>query len=108
MLVEKATSSRIEGRALQPFFFIGSNLSQPWQGLDIVLDLLKDLQAEYRFHVVGEASFELKEKMRENPQITYHGVLSEKQIIGVASFCDIGLSVFALFRKICLKLAHSK
>lgn len=81
------------------FLFIGSNLNQPWQGLDILLNLLRNLQGEYRFHVIGEASFELKEKMRENPQITYHGVLSEKQIIEVASFCDIGLSVFALFRK---------
>jgi hypothetical protein len=81
------------------FLFIGSNLNQPWQGLDILLNLLRNLQGEYRFHVIGEASFKLKEKMRENPQITYHGVLSEKQIIEVASFCDIGLSVFALFRK---------
>ena len=91
---------RIEDRRsdFPTFLFIGSNLSQPWQGLDILLQLFNDLQLDYRFHVIGEASFELEEEMRENPQITYHGVLSEKQIIGVASYCDIGLSVFALFR----------
>ena len=90
------------------FLFIGSNLSQPWQGLDIVLDLLKDFQAEYRFHVVGEASFELKEKMRENPQITYHGVLSEKHIIGLPHFAILVFQCLLYLGKICLKLVHSK
>jgi hypothetical protein len=87
-------------RSVSPtLLFIGSNLTQPWQGLDIILNFLNDLHLEYRFHVIGEASLELEDMMRENPQVTYHGVLNEKQIIQVSSFCDIGLSVFGLHRK---------
>lgn len=81
------------------FLFVASILSQPWQGVDVMLDLFKDYEGKYTLHVVGTAPESLKKEILSNPKVQYHGLLNMREIRKLSYTCDVGLSCFALHRK---------
>ncbi len=80
------------------FLFVSSTLNQPWQGVDVMLELFKNYQGVYSLHIVGFADESLKQEILSNHQIKYHGSLSIEEIRSLSFKCDIGLSCFAMYR----------
>lgn len=70
----------------------------PWHGLDLLLNEIKNTDANFVLHLVGKIPSEL-EYLLNDTRINVHSVLTHQQITDLSQQCWVGLSSFALSRK---------
>lgn len=78
--------------------FIASSFS-PWHGLDLLLDTLPKSNDSFSLHIVGNVENQLKEKVKNDSRVIFHGLLEQKNINDLAQSSWCGLSSFALYRE---------
>ncbi|WP_439256812.1 hypothetical protein [Lonepinella sp. BR2271] len=71
----------------------------PWHGLDLLLNDLKNTSEKFILHIVGNLSQADKLIAQQDSRIVLHGHLPSSEIQRLVSQCWIGLSSFALFRQ---------
>ncbi len=71
----------------------------PWHGLDLLVHNIKKSQLLFKLHLVGNISKEDLLLIGNDNRFIIHGQLNSKQILHLASTCDLGLGSFALNRK---------
>jgi glycosyltransferase involved in cell wall biosynthesis len=78
--------------------FVASYFS-PWQGLDLLLDAVRNSHDDFKLYLVGEVGAVHRDNARLDPRIQMLGPLDNKQISDLSKRCWLGLSSFALSRQ---------
>lgn len=71
----------------------------PWHGLDLLIQSLNSCDREFRLHIVGHVCASDKTFVGCDHRVIFHGHISQSEIEKLMSYCWVGLSSFALFRK---------
>ena len=93
---EGAVADR-RGETPELLFVAGS--FAPWHGLDLLLDSIKQSDAEFTLHLVGNVHEPNLSRAKKDSRIVVHGLRSSEEIRALAETCWLGLSSFGLHRK---------
>jgi len=80
----------------------------PWQGLDLLLDIMRASDHNFVLHLVGELSGSDMQRAKQDSRVVTHGLLSQTDILKISERCWIGLSSLALERKRMLQACALK
>lgn len=70
-----------------------------WHGLDMLFDSLVENNDKFLLHIVGDTEQSIKNKVKNDNRIIFHGKLKQKEIDVLMCHVWCGLSSFALHRQ---------
>jgi hypothetical protein len=82
-----------------PTLLFLSSVFYPWQGLDLLLEKLHNLDVSFKLHIVGDVYDDLKNKYYSNLNFKFHGKLNREEILKLSEESWVGVSSLALHRQ---------
>ena len=70
-----------------------------WHGLDRLVDSIRQSDAHFKLHLVGDVGLSYKELIKNDSRVLVHGKLGQNEIKRLAETCWLGISSLALDRK---------
>jgi glycosyltransferase involved in cell wall biosynthesis len=90
----------VDNRTSTPEILFVASLFSPWHGLDRLLSSLKNNRDHFVLHLVGNIFPSEIEMINSDPRVVVHGRLAPEGIDALSRQCWLGLSSFALDRKL--------
>lgn len=91
-----------------PEILFAASYFSPWHGLDLLLDDILNSKEKFKLHLVGNLSTTDQHKAENDERIILHGHMPQKELVHLLRGVDIGLSSFALKKKMMMEACTLK